>query len=100
MENGRSPGGYEPFVSDYYQYVTLGASSSGYISIGHNQIGFGDGEYGYLWPSFTFCYESQLKHRRSTLGVNYCAQLAQCIVEAGTLAGGSPNNMISVQVDL
>jgi hypothetical protein len=92
--------GNEPFTSDYYQYVIPGASSSGYIGIGHNQIGFADGEYGYLWPSFTFCYESQLKHHRSWLGLNYCAQLAQCIVEVGTLAGGSPNNMISVELDL
>jgi hypothetical protein len=92
--------GNQPFVSDYYQYVTPGASSSGYIGIGHNQGGFAEGEYGYLWPSFTFCYESQLKWKRSVLGLNYCVQLAQCVTEAGTLAGGSPNNMISVEVDL
>jgi hypothetical protein len=92
--------GNEPFDADYYQYVQPGASTSGFIGIGHNQYGNSDAEYGYVWPSLVASYRSQLKHKKSTLGLNFVAQLAQMIIEAATLAGGTPNNMLMLQVDL
>jgi hypothetical protein len=92
--------GNEPFVADYYQYVSPGASSSGYIGIAHNQASGIDGEYGYLWPSFVTTYNSMLRQKRSAVGLNYCLQIARCVTEVGTFAGGSPNNAISVEVDL
>jgi hypothetical protein len=91
--------GGEPFEASYYQYVTPGASSSGFLAIGHNGVS-AEAEYGYLWPGLTQNYEAQLRHKRSTLGLNFVGQLIQCITEVGTLAGGTPNNMIMLGVDL
>jgi hypothetical protein len=92
--------GNEPFVSDFFQYASPGASSSGFISVGHNQSGAPEGKYGYLWPQFSVTYNSQLRHKRSVLGLNFCVGVAQCTIEAATLAGGTANNTISVEVDL